>query len=227
LKLRRSDIQRRGLQNFCPKCGFQLRFVDGRPWCSYCRTYPFDKKMDFTNILSQIENRLRSKFGRTEKQLKNRESQQIPLPRTSQVRTGIPPPRVTVSTPIRVQPSESITSIEDEVFKYIETHNGEISLSKAAEELEISPQELQITINKLKSGGFLGSQEEARTDSNSPRISQNQEQVQELPFRTDNSDHLESVTPTPIPVRQKVCINCSRLIELEARYCPNCGQLQP
>jgi hypothetical protein len=183
--------------------------------------------MDFTNILSQIENRLKGKFGRTEKQPKTREREQIPLPRTSHTRTELPPPRVTVSTPIRIQDSESTTSIDDEVFKYIETHNGEISLSQAAAELGISPQELQVTIEKLKSGGFLGPQEESKPDSSSPRIPQNQEPVQMPPPRTNNSNQLESFTPSPLPVRQKVCINCSRLIELEARYCPNCGQLQP
>ncbi len=182
--------------------------------------------MDFTNILTQIENRLKGKFGRTEKQPKIREREQIPIPRTNHTRTELPPPRVTVSTPIRVQASESTTSIDDEVFKYIESHDGEISLSQAEAELGISPQELQVTIEKLKSGGFLGLQEESKPDSRSPRISQNQEQVQMPPPQT-NSNQLESFTPSPLPVRQKVCINCSRLIELEARYCPNCGQLQP
>jgi hypothetical protein len=185
--------------------------------------------MDFTNILSQIENRLKSKFGRTERQPKNREREQISLPRTSQTRTSLPPPRVTVSTPIRVQASESTTSIDDEVFKYIESHSGEISLSKAAAELGITPQELQVTIDKLKSGGFLGPQEETQPDSSNTRMPQNQEQVQTaIPNTpTDNSNQLESLAPSPILVRQKVCVNCSRLIELEARFCPNCGQLQP
>jgi hypothetical protein len=185
--------------------------------------------MEFTNILSQIENRLKSKFGRTERQTKNREREQIPRPRTSQTRTSIPPPRVTVSTPIRVQASESTTSIDDEVLKYIESHNGEISLSKTAAELGISTQELQVTIDKLKSRGFLGPQEETQSDSSSPRMPQNQEQMQTpIPrTHTNNSNQLESLAPSPLPVRQKVCVNCSRLIEFEARYCPNCGQLQP
>ncbi|WP_455368942.1 hypothetical protein [[Eubacterium] cellulosolvens] len=228
-KSRGSDIQRRGLQNFCPKCGFQLRLVNGKPWCDYCRNYPLDRRMDFTSILSQIENRLKSKFGRTEKQSKNRERGQIALPRTSQTETNLPPPRVTVSTPIRLQSSESTTSVDDEVFKYIESHNGEISMSKAAAELGISPQELQVTIDKLKSGGFLGPQQESQPNSSSPLMSQNQEQMQTIISRshTNNSNQLQSLAPSPLPVRQKVCINCSRLIELEARYCPNCGQLQP
>jgi hypothetical protein len=185
--------------------------------------------MDFTNILSQIENRLKSKFGRTERQTKNRDREQPSLPRTSQTKTSLPPPRVTVSTPIRVQASESITSIDDEVFKYIESHSGEISLSKATEELGISPQELQVTIDKLKSGGFLGPQEEPQPNLSNTRMPQNQEQVQTAPPRaaTNNLNQLESLVPSPLPVRQKVCVNCSRLIELEARYCPNCGQLQP
>jgi hypothetical protein len=115
-------------------------------------------------------------------------------------------------------------------------------LSKAAAELGISPQELQVTIDKLKSGGFLGPQEETQksggflgpqeetqSDSSNTRMPQNQEQVQTaIPNTpTNNSNQLESLAPSPIPVRQKVCVNCSRLIELEARYCPNCGQLQP
>ncbi len=185
--------------------------------------------MDFTNILSQIENRLKSKFGRTERQSKNSEREQPALPRTSQIRTSLPPPRVTVSTPIRVQTSESTTSIDDKVFKYIEAHSGEISLSKAATELEIGPRELQVIIDKLKSGGFLGPQEEPQPDLSNTRMAQNQEQVQTtIPNTpTNNLNHTESLAPSPLPVRQKVCVNCSRLIELEARYCPNCGQLQP
>jgi hypothetical protein len=185
--------------------------------------------MDFTSILSQIENRLKSKFGRTEKQPPDRKRGQIPLPRTSQTKTNLPPPRVTVSTPIRVQSSESTTSIDDEVFKYIESHDGEISLSKATTDLGISSQELQIIIDKLKSGGFIISQQESQPDSSSPQTPQNQELIQTtIPqTQTDNSNQLESHVTTLLPVRQKVCVNCSRLIEFEARYCPNCGQLQP
>jgi hypothetical protein len=102
-------------------------------------------------------------------------------------------------------------------------------LSKAATELGISSQELQVTIDKLKSGGFLGPQEEIRPDSSNTRITQNQEQVQTTIANTpsNNLNHTESLAPSPLPVRQKVCVNCSRLIEIEARYCPNCGQLQP
>ncbi len=102
-------------------------------------------------------------------------------------------------------------------------------MSKAATELGISPQELQIIIDKLKSGGFLGPQEETQPDSSNTRMPQNQERVQPaIPHTpTNNSNQLENLAPSPIPVRQKVCVNCSRLIELEARYCPNCGQLQP
>lgn len=102
-------------------------------------------------------------------------------------------------------------------------------MSKAAAELRISPQELQLTIDKLKSGGFLGPQEEPQPNLSNARMPQNQEQVQTAPPRTptNNLNQLESLAPSPLPVRQKVCVNCSRLIELEARYCPNCGQLQP
>ena len=185
--------------------------------------------MDFTSILSQIENRLKSKFGRTERQPSDRKRGQITLPRPTQTKNNLPPPRVTVSTPISTQSAESTTSIDDEVFKYIESHEGEISLSKAATDLGISSQELQVIIDKLKSGGFIDSQQEPQPDSTTPQISQNQEPMQTtIPqTQTDNSNQLESRPSTLLPVRQKVCVNCSRLIEFEARYCPNCGQLQP
>jgi len=99
---------------------------------------------------------------------------------------------------MRSEPPAPETSVEDRVLGYIETHDGEISLSKAASDLGLSLGELQTAIARLRSVGILGLQSE----QGSPP-----DQAQ--------------------PSRQKACVHCSRSIDVDARFCTNCGAEQP
>jgi membrane protease subunit (stomatin/prohibitin family) len=99
---------------------------------------------------------------------------------------------------MRSEPPAPETSVEDRVLSYIETHDGEISLSKAASDLGLSLGELQTAIARLRSVGILGLQSE----QGSPP-----DQAQ--------------------PPRQKACVHCSRSIDVDARFCTNCGAEQP
>jgi len=114
-------------------------------------------------------------------------------------RPSIPPPRVTVTTPMRSEPPFLPTAgIDDRVFKYIENHNGEISLSKASEEIGIELNELKEAVERLRNSGLLA-------------------------IRSDQSN----LPSSPPPLRRKVCVNCFRLIDIEDRYCTECGYEQP
>jgi hypothetical protein len=149
-------------------------------------------------FLSRVEDRLRGTLERIERRLGG-ESER-PLRDTYQQvleRTNLPPPRVTITTPMTSEPFPSPADIDDRVLKYIEAHRGEISLSRASSELDITAAELQAAIGRLRSVGLLGLQDEQTQASPAP------------------------------PLRQKVCVSCSRLIEREARYCTECGSEQP
>ncbi len=113
-------------------------------------------------------------------------------------RASLPPPRVTVTTPMRSESYPSTISVDDRVLNYIEAHDGEISLSKAAADLGLSLSELQDAIGRLRSSGFLGLQGEHPSP---PGLTQ--------------------------PSSQKACVHCSRLLEANARFCTDCGAEQP
>lgn len=191
-------IERRTSPNICPNCGFPLRYLGGKLWCAYCRTYPLEKEIDIGGLLSKVEDRLKGTLERIERRLGGEAER--PFGDTYQqvlARTNLPPPRVTITTPMTREPLPSTADTDDRVFNYIEAHRGEISISRAASELDITVTELQAAIGRLRSAGLLGLQDEQAQAS-----------------------------PVP-PLRQKVCVNCSRLIEREARYCTECGSEQP
>ena len=198
--MRGSGIARREPQNYCNRCGFPLRFVDGRLWCDNCRVYPLDREIDVSSFLSQIEGRLRRTLTSLERRLggETEDTSRNVYPQAIPPRPSVPPPRVTVTTPMRTEPSPSTGGIDDRVFSYIEAHNGEISLSKASSDIGIALNELQEAVERLRNSGRLALQND-QTNVPSP----------------------------PAPLSRKVCVNCSRLIAVEARYCTNCGYVQP
>ncbi|MEM2943015.1 MAG: hypothetical protein QXT81_06295, partial [Candidatus Bathyarchaeia archaeon] len=146
----------------------------------------------------RVEDRLRNALDRMERSLGGG-SGKAPGDNVDRVsaRVDLPPPRVTITTPMTVEFTPSTSEIDDRVFRYIEAHGGEISLSKAASDLSLAAAELQASIGRLRSAGLLGLQDE-------------QPEVGAFP-----------------PLRQKVCVRCGRLIEREARYCTECGSEQP
>jgi hypothetical protein len=191
-------VDRRSSLRICPTCGFPLRYVRGRLWCDYCRIYPLERESSIGGFLSRVEGRLRTAIERMERSLgggAGRASEDN-VDRVS-ARVVLPPPRVTITTPMTAELTPSTSEIDDRVFRYIEAHGGEISLSRAASELSLAVAELQASIGRLRSAGLLGLQDE-------------QTEVGAIP-----------------PLRQKVCVRCGGLIELEARYCTECGSEQP
>ncbi|MBS7622617.1 hypothetical protein KEJ39_02940 [Candidatus Bathyarchaeota archaeon] len=191
-------VDRRASLRICPTCGFPLRYVRGRFWCDYCRIFPLEREISIGGFLSRVEDRLRTVLERMERSLGGGLGRS-PGESVDRViaRADLPPPRVTITTPMTVEPTPSTSEIDNRVFSYIEAHGGEISLSKAASELSLAVAELQASIGRLRSAGLLGLQDE-KTEAG-----------------------------TITPLRQKICVRCARLIELEARYCTECGSEQP
>ena len=148
--------------------------------------------------MSRVEERLKGTLERIERRLGGeQERPSADSYRQVLARTNLPPPRVTITTPMTSEPRPSTADIDDRVLKYIEDHGGEISLSRASSEIDITATELQAAIGRLRSSGLLGLQEEQAQAS-----------------------------PVP-PLQQRVCASCSRPIEREARYCSRCGAEQP
>jgi len=52
-------------------------------------------------------------------------------------------------------PRPALKDLEEEVLDYISKHGGEISVSKACEELGLSEARLKATIDKLKEKGYI------------------------------------------------------------------------
>ncbi len=169
-------------------------------WCDYCRVYAGEGETDLSGVFTQLGDRLRTTLSRIERRLSG-EPERFGGGGYSpdfQARSGLPPPRVTVTTPPRGESYQSTEIVDEKVFKYIEAHNGEISISQAAQDLGIPVGQLQAAIGRLRSAGHLDLQPE------------------ELNPRGPIS-----------PPRRKLCVNCSRPIEAEARYCSGCGSEQP
>lgn len=191
-------IRSRVGRNFCPRCGSPLLTVGGKSWCSRCRTYPFERGLDISGVVAQLKGRLIDAIERIEKKLSGepeifKGGLYVP-PRD--VREPLPPPRVTLTSPGRVGHQPTVT-VEEKVFKYIEDHDGTISLSQASVDLNMPPDELQAAIGRLRAAGFLTIQTEQESESQkTPRL-------------------------------RRTCVNCLRPIEDGARYCSACGFRQP
>jgi len=156
-------------RNFCPRCGSPLLMVGGKSWCSRCRIYPFERGLDISGVVAQLKGRLIDALERIEKKLSGepeifQERLYVP-PRD--VREPLPPPRVTLTSPGRVEYQPAMT-VEEKVFKYIEAHGGAISLSQASVDLNISPGELQEAIGRLRAAGFLKIQTEQESSGQKP-----------------------------------------------------------
>jgi predicted amidophosphoribosyltransferase len=156
----------------CPRCGYPLTY-DGRGYrCEFCG-YPRNRQT-LTASIRNLERNLRFKAqslldsGRRDQY--QRMTFQYPYSARQQVcsscRLRIPngvqtcpycgapqrtaqPSSETVVNPIPPQAGDQ------QVLDYIAAHNGTISISRAATELSVSPENLRTTIERLKSAGFL------------------------------------------------------------------------
>ena len=167
-------MERAGLQPIarCPRCGYTLKY-DGRGYrCEYCG-YPRTRQplmASIRNLERNIRFRAESLLDSGRRDQYQRMSFQYPYAARQQVCSSC---RLRIPNGIQVCPycgtpqqtpqptSETTTNPippqtgDQEVLDYIAAHNGTISISQAASELSISPENLRSTIERLKSAGFL------------------------------------------------------------------------
>jgi len=168
-------------------------------WCSRCRIYPLERELDVSGVLTGLEDRLRRTLSNIERRLAGvpEEVLQESSRQAARARSRPAPPRVTVTSPMKGELYPETPDDDERIFKYIEAHDGEISVSKALGDLGMSLGEFQDSVGRLRSTGRLSVQ----------------------------SEFVEA--GMQIPVGQRLCVNCSRPIELEAKYCAVCGYEQP
>ncbi len=156
----------------CPRCGYALRF-DGRGYrCDFCG-YP-NIHRTFTDTLQNLESNLRLKLQNILQGDRRIRFQYMPAARPTAI-----PQQLCVSCGVRIpaglekcpycgavqalaqanpSPSSTANAIQigdQKVFDYITAHNGTISLSQAVQDLSISLDALQLTIERLKAAGLL------------------------------------------------------------------------
>jgi len=158
----------------CPRCGYTLRYDRTGYRCDYCG-YPHTRE-PMTTRLRRFERDLHS---RIEKFADGQKQQQYPR-MTVQYRPNVIRQRLCESCGLRIleaaqtcpycgsaqstlqtnaqqnsPPPPAMQPGDQQVLDYIASHQGTISLSQAAQDLSISPAILHLTIERLKSAGFL------------------------------------------------------------------------
>jgi uncharacterized Zn finger protein (UPF0148 family) len=153
----------------CPRCGYVLRF-DGRDYsCDFCG-YP-----RINNTVSRAFHEwgkdLKTKAHAMAERMKRPPSRQVfvyyPVAVQPCASCGVNLPvgtarcpncgtlQETTTTSPPQEGSVQTESVEKRVLDYIIAHNGTISLSQAAQDLTLSAAVLQLTIDRLKTTGFL------------------------------------------------------------------------
>lgn len=161
----------------CTQCGFPLRVAHGYYWCDSCRAYRGRPKLSVSlaQRLQEIERALRGKFSPPQAPSYYLRPQTQPrptllscaycgsaidpgdrvcsrcgrtLPALSSFTYHEPPPQP--PPPAGFQPST-----DDHVFGYIVDNGGSISLSRAAEELGLTSDELAASIARLRASGKI------------------------------------------------------------------------
>jgi len=167
-------MERAGLQPLgrCPRCGYALTY-DGRAYrCEFCG-YPRTRQPLLSslrnlerNVRFKMENLLdggrREQYQRMSFQYQYAARRQVCNSCGLRIPNGVQtcpycrtPQRITQPAPeIIPNPTPPQTS-DPQILEYIAAHNGTISLSQAASELSISPEDLRATIERLKQAGFL------------------------------------------------------------------------
>ena len=175
VELIRSQLHNRQLHNpgRCPRCGYALRF-DGRGYvCSFCG-YPHMWKMmewDIRGLEKNLNNKVQNLLERIHS---NRPPQPIiyytvapqplnpcvacdaSLPAGTRYCPKCGAPQTTTQPHITDEKGRrTLTEVDQRVLNYIIDHNGTISLSQAAQDLSMSSNDLQSSIERLKTSGLL------------------------------------------------------------------------
>ena len=156
----------------CPRCGYPLRYDRGRYRCEFCG-FP-NTKPPLSQSVRNLERTLRSKM---ESLLDNRSGRQydrviLQYPYAARPSTCVScglripfgvqacpycaaPQTVPHTSQQPVPSSVPVDAGDQQVLDYIVAHNGTISISQAARDLSISADSLRLTIERLKTSGFL------------------------------------------------------------------------
>ena len=152
----------------CPRCGYVLRF-DGRSYnCDFCG-YPRTRGK-LSDTVHALENDLRIKAQHLLEKVSRPRQVFVYYPvavhpcASCGVNIALGSIRCPhCGTPQEIPQGEPSSQgrfaqtqgIEKNVLDYVIAHDGTISLSQAAQDLALSPDVLQSTIERLKAAGFL------------------------------------------------------------------------
>jgi ribosomal protein L37E len=147
----------------CPRCGYVLRYDGTRFRCDFCGYHRDHKAL--RERIDSLERQLRQsaiKLFATPR-VRNYPDFQRVMPASIQCRncsanlpvgTNVCPRCGTSQVPIPVNQTWD-TSEDKKVFDYILAHEGTISMSRAEQELSISHETLNTSIERLKASGLL------------------------------------------------------------------------
>ena len=158
----------------CPRCGYVLTYNGYAYYCRFCG-YPQTQGKLTTEIRS-LERRTRARVQQILRELMTKTKTQrdviyypvniimhspcrncgVSFPIGTQICPTCGTPRSTIpqSTQPQVTPPEP-PSLDARVLDYIVSHEGTISISRAAQDLSINQTVLRSSIERLKEGGFL------------------------------------------------------------------------
>ena len=155
----------------CPRCGYPLRYDRGRYMCDFCG-FP-NVKPPLIESIRNFERNLRSRmqgvFDVNRRAQYERMIVQYPsileqricascglrIPYDTQVCPYCKASQTPQPTQEARIPRNTLDGGDQRVLDYIVARNGTISISQAARDLSISPDILRLTIERLKSSGFL------------------------------------------------------------------------
>ena len=136
----------------CPRCGYVLRYDTLSYVCDFCG---LQGKRSLTSMIISLERELK---GRVENFLQTHTYTYSPRNVTefqSCRFCGFNFPPGSQQCPECGKTTNNLTPFEEQVFEYISSHNGTISLSQAAQDLSVSLEILGQAIERLKATGTL------------------------------------------------------------------------
>ena len=139
----------------CPRCGYVLRYDTFGYVCNFCG---LRGKRSLTSMISSLERELRGRvenFVQTHTYTYTYPPQNVATQFQSCMFCGVKFPSGNQPCPECGKTPNSLTPLELKVFEYISSHNGTISLSKAAQDLSVSLEMLNQAIERLKATGTL------------------------------------------------------------------------
>jgi len=133
-------------KNVCPQCG--LAAVPGQAFCGKCGSRLLSCKVcGATNLTSSV---YCHNCGKSLSQQIQAPARQVATPSQSVEVTRLP------STPKPIAISQTpVMSLETRILDYLSDHHGEISITRASQELGVNLQLLTDTLSRLQSRGLI------------------------------------------------------------------------